>query len=251
MPVVYPRPVLPRSGPGDVAAPPDDEAEASRRSLHDLVMQLPALVAIRRGPDHVYEMVNEMFRERVGRRDVIGLPARLAHPEVAAQGMFDRLDDVYRTGETFHGRESRVDWIADGTPRVAWYDFVYQALRGEGGAIDGTLVHAVDVTERVVGRLEVEAARQRLHDLLRDIDAIAWESPPESTAFTFVSDGAVPLLGYPVDRWYEPGFWRSILHAEDRNRVLAETDSAILTAACRRRSTGSWPRTGGWCGSTT
>ncbi|MCP3136143.1 sensor histidine kinase [Pyxidicoccus xibeiensis] len=55
------------------------------------------------------------------------------------------------------------------------------------------------------------------HDGLVDsIDGIVWEADP-SFRFTFVSQQAQRLLGYPVQRWYqEPDFWLKHLHPEDR-----------------------------------
>jgi PAS domain S-box-containing protein len=53
--------------------------------------------------------------------------------------------------------------------------------------------------------------------IIQSLDLIVWESDVESCRFTFVSDEAERLLGYPVARWLESAaFWPSIIHPEDR-----------------------------------
>jgi len=44
-------------------------------------------------------------------------------------------------------------------------------------------------------------------ELLDDLDAIVWEADPQTVQFSFVSQKAERLLGYPVRRWLdEPDF---------------------------------------------
>lgn len=61
-----------------------------------------------------------------------------------------------------------------------------------------------------------------IYDLVHDLDAIIWELDVARRQFTFVSQRAEELLGYPVERWlHEPGFWANrIVHPEDREWVL-------------------------------
>jgi PAS domain S-box-containing protein len=59
-------------------------------------------------------------------------------------------------------------------------------------------------------------------DLVQGLDAIVWEMDVPTFRFTFVSDRAEHLLGYPVERWLaEPGFWQDVLlHPDDREWAL-------------------------------
>ena len=72
-----------------------------------------------------------------------------------------------------------------------------------------------------------QAARAELSGLLRDLDAIIWEAQsPERETLTFVSGRVEEILGYPLERWLEPGFWGSILHPDDRELVTSEFSTA-------------------------
>ncbi len=60
------------------------------------------------------------------------------------------------------------------------------------------------------------------------LDIIAWEADPESFQFTWVSERAAAVLGYPVTRWLdEPNFWPTLVHPEDRDRVVAASMAAV------------------------
>jgi PAS domain S-box-containing protein len=61
------------------------------------------------------------------------------------------------------------------------------------------------------------AAQQRFRDLVNTLDGIVWEAEAQTLAFSFVSIQAEHILGYRVERWAEPTFWRDHLHREDRD----------------------------------
>nr|WP_282452647.1 PAS domain-containing protein [Lysobacter sp. CAU 1642] len=51
---------------------------------------------------------------------------------------------------------------------------------------------------------------------------IVWEGDPQTFQFTFVSQSAEAILGYPVAHWKEPGFWTThVVHVEDRSDAVA------------------------------
>jgi len=56
--------------------------------------------------------------------------------------------------------------------------------------------------------------------ILHGLDAIVWEADASGAAFTFVSQGAERLLGYPASHWLAPGFWAEHLFPADRAWVV-------------------------------
>ncbi|HVU33387.1 MAG TPA: ATP-binding protein [Opitutaceae bacterium] len=150
--------------------------EQERRRLHALLMEAPALIVVLRGPQHVVELANEHWGRSIGRPDVgalVGKPLLEVVPELRSQGFLEVLDRVYATGEAFHGLESRVVIRPPGAagPTEVFVNFVYQPMRNPAGEVDGILVHAVDVTEQVRSRREVEqlaAGLREANGLLED-----------------------------------------------------------------------------------
>ena len=63
--------------------------------------------------------------------------------------------------------------------------------------------------------------RNPWEELLQGLDAIVWEADPETLHFSFVSEHAEQLLGYPVADWLsEPDFWARHIHPDDRELTL-------------------------------
>jgi PAS domain S-box-containing protein len=66
---------------------------------------------------------------------------------------------------------------------------------------------------------DLRDSKERLIELL-GTNIMAWEAEVEGQRFTYVSDEAVKMLGYPTSAWYEPNFLASHIHADDVLRVL-------------------------------
>lgn len=164
-------------------------ADAERGKLRDLIMQAPALIALLRGPQHVFDLVNPMYDRLVGQRPLLGKSVAQALPETVEQGFIALLDKVYASGEPFLGQEVPVRLSnADGTSSDLFLNFVYQPSRGPDGQTDGILVHAVDVTDLVRAR---EAAA-RSADHFRTLA----ETMPQKI-FTARPDGEVDYFNPP------------------------------------------------------
>jgi PAS domain S-box-containing protein len=77
-------------------------------------------------------------------------------------------------------------------------------------------------------RAAAEASEARFRELMQDLEAIVWEAEAETFRFSFVSQRAEALLGYPTRQWFrEPDFWLMHMHPEDRDRTLARVRVAL------------------------
>jgi PAS domain S-box-containing protein len=93
------------------------------------------------------------------------------------------------------------------------------------------------VAAREAERDAAEEARvhleERYRGLVQSISAVVWRADPSTFRFTFVSDQAEALLGYPVAAWTEePDFWVRHLHPDDR----ASAEEACRDAIAAGRS---------------
>lgn len=77
---------------------------------------------------------------------------------------------------------------------------------------------------------------RRFVDLLHETGGVLWEMDAETWRFTFVSERAERLFGYPVQRWYdEPSFWQDqLLHPEDREWCLSYC--SVASGQCRNHA---------------
>src|SRR5688572_28429460 len=69
-------------------------------------------------------------------------------------------------------------------------------------------------------RERFKESKERLLEFL-GTKILAWEGEVEGQRFTYVSEHAVEMLGYPVADWYEPNFLASHIHTDDQHWVLA------------------------------
>jgi PAS domain S-box-containing protein len=138
-------------------------ATSQRETFHHLFMQAPALIAIVRGPQYVFEFANPPYYELFATDELLGRPVLDIIPEAAEQGYIALLDSVYQTGEPFHGTEMLVQLHRRTTGQVEerYFDMAYQAFR-ENGQIVGIFSFAFDVTERVRMRQQLDQL-QRPH----------------------------------------------------------------------------------------
>jgi phosphoserine phosphatase RsbU/P len=63
---------------------------------------------------------------------------------------------------------------------------------------------------------ELDEGEKRFRHFVQGLGAIFWEADARTFQFNFASQRAEELLGYPQDRWTEPGFWEAMIHPEDR-----------------------------------
>lgn len=180
------------------------EAKLERQRLSDVFMQTPAAIAVLEGPTHVFTVSNPLYRELIGGRSVVGMPVRDALPEIAGQGLFEALDRVYETGETFSANAMlvHVDRNADGIAEPVYLDFVYQALLTPDNRPFGIVVFAVDVTLQVESRKEAERKAEELARLSAELA----RSNQDLDQFAYVAshDLKAPLRGIAnLTEWIE------------------------------------------------
>ncbi|WP_212733221.1 PAS domain-containing protein [Terriglobus roseus] len=124
------------------------ENERERQKLADLFEGAPVFIAVLGGPDHVFEMVNESYRELMGNRELIGKRVVDCVPEVAGTVWMDLLDHVYRTGQPRVERGARLSLApAQGQPlEDKFVDYTYKARRESDGTISGIIALGVDTS---------------------------------------------------------------------------------------------------------
>lgn len=131
-------------------------AEAAANHLNRVLAQAPVVIAVLEGPEHRFELVNDMGTELIG-RPLLGRTVAEALPELGQQGFIQLLDSVFHKNEPFVGRElfARLSPDSEG----GFFNFVFQPLSGENG-VYAVLVVATDVSDLVRARVAAERSKQ-------------------------------------------------------------------------------------------
>lgn len=138
--------------------------QADKEDLHRLFTQAPGFIAVLRGPEHVFDLVNDAYQQLVGHRDLVGMTVRTALPEVVKQGFVELLDQVYSTGEPFVGRRLpvKLQRQPSGPAEDRFVDFIYQPISDDKGQVTGIFVEGHDVTEQVQAEEALRESEARL-----------------------------------------------------------------------------------------
>ncbi len=168
-----------------------------RQRFNDLYLQAPSCMGILKGPDYVYEVANPLYLQLISKKDIIGKTVREVLPELASQGVFEFLDSVYQTGQTFSAKEMLLKFDFHGTGELVdrYLDFIYQAHRNGEGVIDGILFFAIDVTEQVLSRLTIETSEKMFRQIVETAQEGIWMVDEDNNTI-FVNDKVCEILEY-------------------------------------------------------
>jgi PAS domain S-box-containing protein len=164
---------------------------------------------------------------REGYFDDPGFWFSLVHPDdlprvLAAADAPQRFEEEYRMR------------TADG--RYVWVHDISEPIEDRWGRTIYWLGFLYDVTERHEAEGGLRVAEERFRQLVEQTPAIVYQEPPSGeaydvgSAFTYLSPQVETILGYPLQRWEERGdFWLDVLHPDDREAVLAESERTALS----------------------
>ena len=207
----------------------EKELKSERKRLYSLFMQAPALIASLRGPDHVFDLANPPYLQLVGNRPIIGKPIRDALPELKGQGIYEILDDVYKTGKPYFGNELLVhlDRTGKGRTRPCYFNFVYQPFFNVRNKVDGILIHAVDVTTQVKARTEAEDSEKHFRFMAETLPLKIFTANAHGK-ITYFNPQWSEYTGIPMKLLRQNGV-QQLLHPDDLEPSMHEWRSALKT----------------------
>ncbi|WP_019947507.1 PAS domain-containing protein [Hymenobacter aerophilus] len=151
------------------------EREVRQRELQTIFEQVPVPIVIMRGLGLQVELANQAMCQLWGRtpEQVLDRPFFEAVPSTVGQGFEELLMGVVQTGETVFINERAVDLdrAHTGLPPLGYFNFAFQALRNETGAISGLVAIGTEVTDQVVARQQVQQLNEQLAAINEEMQA--------------------------------------------------------------------------------
>jgi signal transduction histidine kinase len=122
------------------------------RDFRELLMNAPVLITVQRGKEQRLELFNLHARKAVGERDFTGKTLSASFPEL--EQWIQKITNVVRAGTPYFGVDEPLtfDWYGTGKDETRYFTYVCQPLLTENGAIDGSVLFAMDVTEGLLAR---------------------------------------------------------------------------------------------------
>lgn len=155
-----------------------EQLTVERARLEATFRQSPSFFAIMRGPNNVFELVNDAYERIIGYgRHLVGKPLFDALPETRGQGFDTYIQRVRDTGESLVFRDLPVTLArSPGAPLEQRYvDITYLPLLEADGTHSAVIAHGTDVTEAVSARKALEESNTLFQQQANELELRAAE----------------------------------------------------------------------------
>ena len=148
-------------------------------------------------------------------------------PEVEGSPIWEVLQGVYRTGNTFEGNELLIPLarVTGGPIEERYFNFIYQARKDHAGAVDGILVFVIEITETILVKRSVEARDKRHNFLLNTMPQQVWTAGPNGE-LDYVNQVVCTDFGFEAAEILGKG-WQEFIHPDDLPLCLDKWAEAL------------------------
>ena len=141
--------------------------EESEQRYRTLITESTVAIALYTGTDRRIQYVNGIMIGYWGKDEsVIGKTLADAVPELIDQPFLGHLERVYRTGESYVGKEEEAILKVDGRLQPFYFNYIYKPIRDAQGNVYAIHHMAMDVTEQVLARKKVEQSERILRNII-------------------------------------------------------------------------------------
>ncbi|MEO8085738.1 MAG: PAS domain S-box protein [Bacteroidota bacterium] len=203
--------------------------ENERDRFSEMFLRAPASMAMLKGPNHIFQMANDLYLNLTDRKNIVGQSVRDVFPEVESQGFIDLLNHVYKTGESYIGKEVLVKLKKPGTEELSdvYLNFVYQAYHNRQNEIEGIFAFIIDITEQQKAKENLLATSERLLLATTSAKMGIWDWDIANDIMTW--DNRMYEL-YGIGKQHFTGavnVWQNGVHPDDIERAGKEINDAI------------------------
>ncbi len=146
----------------------DLQLRASEERFKTVIEQAPVAMLVLKGPDMVFDTVNDSMLALIDKTpDIIGKPMLAVLPEITGQAVTGIMEKVYASGEAHYAWEILVQLNRNGRLEDAYFNVAYTPMR-RNGVITGIIEVATEVTEQVKARIALEKSEQRFRTFIEE-----------------------------------------------------------------------------------
>lgn len=172
------------------------ESEATFRSL---IEEAPVATCLFVGHDMTIDVANDIMLGYWGKeKSVIGQSLIEAVPELRGQPFLQILDEVFATGRTHEAKAARAELMVDGVLGTYYFDFTYKPLRNAAGTVYGIMDMAVDVTEQVISRVQLEESELFSRSIINHSPIAKLVLVGDTMRIRTINENMLSLLGRDV-----------------------------------------------------
>ncbi len=201
---------------------------SSIKDLHlfyDMFMQAPTAICVLRGRDFVFEMANPYCIQHAGKTALVGRSIKEVYPELESQGFLKILDNIYKTGEPFEGKEMPIKVMVNGKMVDRYLNFIYKPFSNAKGEVEYILYFGIDVTEQVLAAQKLKNTTQKIERIYERVNEGVYTKDVINNKYLHLSVGCPKIYGYTVEEFFaNPMLWFEVIHPDDKNIIGYEND---------------------------
>ncbi|MDB5232169.1 MAG: yycG 3 [Chitinophagaceae bacterium] len=148
-----------------------------REQLYSIFMQAPVGIGIFLGPEYRVELINQPLCDLYGSTfdEMINKPVFEILTHAKGLGFEELLDNVRDTGIPFIGEGLAVPLVRKGQLETVYVNFVYEPFRENDGTITGVIGIAIEVTNQVIIKQQLQVSEQRLSLAIASSNQGVWD----------------------------------------------------------------------------
>jgi PAS domain S-box-containing protein len=205
-----------------------NELSKSEHNTRNIVANAPFPIGVYTGANLRIALANQAMIDVWGKgNEVIGKLYTEVLPELGNQQVFEQLERVFTTGQSFHARNQRIDLVVNGEQKIYYFNYSFTALRDQSGEVYAVMNTAADVTDIVLAKLEVEQSEKNLHNMVRQAPVgmcILKGSPLYAVE---INDVFLEIVGKERDRFKDAPYW--VVNAEAAHIYEPITSQVLAT----------------------
>lgn len=164
------------------------KVEESERDFRNLVMQAPVGICIVSGTPLKVAVVNDSFIEVTGKSRSAFESAHFWEVIPEAAGFYEPiLDEVFKTGISYRGREHEVMLIRNGIEETIFVNFVFDPVLEEDGSVGKVMILVIEVTPQVLARQKIEEVVEQRTKELAEVNKVLQQNNEELGQFAYIA----------------------------------------------------------------
>jgi PAS domain S-box-containing protein len=173
----------------------EESRPGERERLISAFKSATAATAIVHGPEFIFEFANDEYQKLfLGPRACLGLPLRSVFPELVGTGIFEQLEEAYRSGKRIEQIEVPLYFrTADGTMKLGYYTYTFTPHFDEAGRVQGLLLMGIDVTGYVLARQAIQRSQEQLK--------LITDSIPDLISY-INQEGRIGFVNHAYEQWF-------------------------------------------------
>ena len=183
--------------------------------FHQLFDYAPLFIARLSGPEHILEYANPFFKNFFCDRRVIDKKIIEAIPELKEQGFYENLENAYKSGETYVGKEVPAKLRKKDTDHLedAYFNVVFHPRKESNGNVEGITIIGYEVTEMVDSKKVIEEKANYLFMLSELMPQKVFTATPQGQN-NYNNGRMTDFSGLTNEELINDG-WKEVIHPED------------------------------------